>query len=60
MTKITRHPLFVAMAVWGGAHLLMNGYAPDVAFFGGFVVYGLAGAAHQDYRKRAEEGGRLA
>ncbi len=60
MTKITRHPLFVAMAIWGTAHLFMNGYATDVVFFGGFVVYGLAGAAHQDYRKRAEEGGRLA
>lgn len=60
MTKITRHPLFVAIAIWGAVHLLMNGYATDAVFFGGFIVYGLAGAAHQDYRKRTEEGGRLA
>ncbi|RMF20116.1 MAG: hypothetical protein D6760_12300 [Deltaproteobacteria bacterium] len=60
ITKITRHPLFMAMAVWGTAHLLMNGYATDVVFFGGFLVYGVAGALHQDYRKRTDEGDRLA
>ena len=34
-------------------HLLPNGSATDVAFFGGFVFLGLVGARHQDGRKLA-------
>src|SRR5262245_59232249 len=36
MTAVTRHPLFVGMSLWAVAHVLMNGWGPDVAFFGGF------------------------
>lgn len=60
VTRITRHPMLAAFALWAIAHLIVNGYATDVAFFGGMVVYSLAGALHQDARKRATRGEELA
>jgi uncharacterized membrane protein len=54
--KITRHPSFVAFICFGLAHLLMNGWAGDAAFFGGFVVLGIVGGIHQDRRKLKEIG----
>ena len=48
---ITRHPLMMGLALFGLMHLLPNGNAADVAFFGGFAVFALIGAAHQDRRK---------
>lgn len=51
--RITRHPLLMALAVFGLVHLLPNGHAADVAYFGGFVVFSIAGAWHQDQRKLA-------
>ena len=59
LTRITRHPLFMGIALWAFSHLLVNGFATDVVFFGGFLAFSLAGAAHQDARKRAIEGARL-
>lgn len=56
LLRITRHPLFVAFALWASAHLLVNGWATDVAFFGGFMLFALIGAAHQDSRLRREPG----
>ncbi|HKV54828.1 MAG TPA: NnrU family protein [Candidatus Binataceae bacterium] len=54
--KITRHPSFVAIAIFGLAHLLMNGWAGDVIFFGSFPVLGILGGIHQDRRKLRELG----
>jgi len=51
--RLARHPLFTAIALFGVVHLIPNGSATDVAFFGGFAVYSLAGAWHQDQRKLA-------
>ena len=51
--RITRHPLLMAFAIFGLAHLLLNGSAADVAFFGGFVLFSPLGAWHQDQRKLA-------
>lgn len=51
--RITRHPMVMGLAVVFGAHLVPNGSAADVAFFGGFVVFSLLGAWHQDARKLA-------
>lgn len=48
---ITRHPLVMAFVVFALAHLLPNGFASDVAFFGGFAAFALIAAAHQDRRK---------
>ncbi len=49
--RITRHPMVMAFVVFALIHLLPNGFAADVAFFGGFAAFALIGAAHQDQRK---------
>ena len=59
LTRITRHPLFMGFALWALSHLLLNGFLTDVLFFGGMLAFSLAGAAHQDARKRAIEEERL-
>jgi uncharacterized membrane protein len=51
--RITRHPFIMGTALWALLHLLPNGTATDVAFFGGFVIFSLVGAWHQDARKLA-------
>lgn len=59
-TRITRHCFFTGVSLWGLAHLLVNGGAADVVFFGGLALFSLVGALHQDARKRATDGERLA
>ena len=54
--KITRHPSFVAFTLFGIAHMLMNGWAGDVIFFGTFPALGILGGMHQDQRKIRELG----
>ncbi len=54
--KVTRHPSFIAFALFGLAHLLMNGWAGDVLFFGAFPALGILGGLHQDRRKLRELG----
>ena len=49
---VTRHPFLMGTVLFATLHLLPNGSAADVAFFGGFIVLGLVGAWHQDARKR--------
>jgi uncharacterized membrane protein len=60
LTRITRHPLFMPLALIGFGHLLLWGWLTDVAFFGGLAIYTIAGCAHQDARKRQEEHDRYA
>ena len=50
--RITRHPVFMAFAIFGLAHCLVNSSAIDRVFFGGMLVYSLIGCAHQDWRKQ--------
>jgi uncharacterized membrane protein len=50
---LTRHPLMTGFALVGLLHLIPNGAASDVAFFGGLAAFPLIGAWHQDARKRA-------
>jgi uncharacterized membrane protein len=52
--RITRHPLFASLAVFGLAHLLVNGALAGVVFFGGFPLYAWIGARHQDRRLARE------
>ena len=54
--KITRHPSFVAFSLFGIAHILMNGWAGDVIFFGLFPALGIIGVMHHDARKIRELG----
>ena len=51
--RITRHAVFMGMGLWALAHAISTGYASDVAFFGGLVVFVLVGSRHQDRRKLA-------
>jgi uncharacterized membrane protein len=55
--RITRHPMNMALALWGLAHLLANGSVGDVAFFGSFVVVGVLGAYHMDARLKQTKTG---
>ena len=54
--KLTRQPAFVAVALFGLAHMIMNGWLGDLTFFGGFVILGVVGGWHQDQRKIRELG----
>jgi uncharacterized membrane protein len=54
LMRITRHPFLMGAALFGIAHCIPNGWPSDLAFFGGFAVFALAGAYHQDARKRRE------
>jgi uncharacterized membrane protein len=56
--KLTRHPGFVAFTIFGFAHMLMNGWAGDLVFFGTFPVLGVLGGLHQDHRKLRAMGER--
>jgi uncharacterized membrane protein len=58
--RITRHPLFMGIVLWALMHVLVNGYASDVVFYGGFVVFGLLGSWHQDRRQKALPDGAYA
>lgn len=58
--RITRHPLFMGIVLWALMHLLVNGFASDVTFFGGFVLFGLLGSWHQDRRQKALPDGSYA
>ena len=51
--RITRQPLVIGTALLMALHLVANASAADLAFFGGFVVFAVAGALHQDARKLA-------
>ena len=51
--RITRHAVFMGMGIWALAHLVANGFASDVAFFGGIFLFVLVGSWHQDRRKLA-------
>ena len=48
--RLTRHPQNFAFALFGLSHLLVNPYVGDWIFFGGFIVYAVASAIHQDKR----------
>ena len=52
--RVTRHPQNFAFALLGLAHLLANPYVGDWIFFGGFTVYGIVSAMHQDRRLLAK------
>ncbi len=49
--RLTRHPLFMGLGLFGLLHLIPNGNAADVAFFAGFPIFAVLGCRHQDRRK---------
>jgi uncharacterized membrane protein len=55
--RITRHPLFMGVGIFGLLHLLVAPiFASDLAFFAGFPLFALVGCHHQDLRKLATDG----
>ncbi|MBU2643402.1 NnrU family protein [bacterium] len=58
--RITRHPMNMAFALFGLAHLLTNRFAADWFFYSGFVLYGYLGSYHQDRKKMRTAGQPLA
>jgi len=55
--RVTRHPLFMAVGLYGVLHLLVvQVHLSDLAFFGGFPLFAIAGCRHQDLRKLASPG----
>jgi uncharacterized membrane protein len=57
VARITRHPLFMGLGLWGLAHLLLATVnAAELAFFGGFPIFAIVGCDHQDRRKLAASG----
>ncbi|MEM7018222.1 MAG: NnrU family protein [Pseudomonadota bacterium] len=59
LLRITRHPLFMFMALWAFSHMLVNIYMTDWVFFGGIAAFSIIGAMHQDHRKRILEQEKL-
>ncbi|MDD9828328.1 MAG: NnrU family protein [Deltaproteobacteria bacterium] len=56
--RITRHPVVLGAGLLFGLHLVPFGRPADLAFFGGFLIFSLLGAWHQDARKlHAERSG---
>ncbi|MGC9370649.1 MAG: NnrU family protein [Paracoccaceae bacterium] len=49
---ISRHPLFVALALWAGAHLVPNGDLAQAILFGSFLLMALAAIPAFDARAR--------
>jgi uncharacterized membrane protein len=54
--RLTRHGLFMGLALFASLHLLVNGFASDAAFFGGMAVFSVLGSLHQDRRHLATRG----
>ena len=55
--RITRHPAFMGVGLFGLLHLLVASVnAAELAFFGGLPVFALVGCAHQDRRKLVTAG----
>jgi uncharacterized membrane protein len=52
--RITRHPLFMGLGLFGLFHLLTTGTAAGVLFFAGFPIFGVIACQHQDRRKLAD------
>jgi uncharacterized membrane protein len=53
MLRITRHPMLCAFAIWAAVHMLGNGDAASLVFFGAFLVTVAAGMPSID-RKLAD------
>lgn len=53
--RITRHPMLWSFALWALVHMLGNGDAASLAFFGTFLVTALAGMPSIDARLAARD-----
>lgn len=51
--RVTRHPNNTGFILFGLAHMISNPTVGDWTFWGGFVIFGVASALHQDRRSLA-------
>lgn len=59
LTRLTRHPLLAALALWALAHMLANGDLAHVLLFGSFATFALIGPRLIDRRKRSPDWQKL-
>ncbi len=55
ITRLTRHPMLWAFALWAGVHVLGNGDVASMLFFGAFLVTALAGMPSIDAKIAARD-----
>jgi uncharacterized membrane protein len=60
LERVTRHPFFVGLALFMGAHTLLATHRTGAVFAAGFVVLALGGAFMQDRKLLARHGERFA
>lgn len=48
--RVTRHPIFCGLAMWGLGCMLQRGRLIDLVFWGAFPAFYFIGSVHQDYR----------
>jgi uncharacterized membrane protein len=56
ITRVTRHPLLLGVGLWALIHLIANGDAASLIFFGAFAVTALAGTVSIDAKRRRRRG----
>ncbi|MEQ8343992.1 MAG: NnrU family protein [Sneathiellaceae bacterium] len=56
ITRVTRHPMLWAFALWALGHLLANGDLASLLFFGGILVVALNGMPSIDRKRRRSLG----
>lgn len=56
LERVSRHPFFAGVALFGAAHALLATRLAGVAMFGTLALYCVVGAAHQDRRYVAQRG----
>ena len=56
--RITRHPFLWGVLVWSVTHLVLNGDAASIIFFGSFAVLSIAGPPSIDAKRRERFGSR--
>lgn len=56
MLRITRHPFLWGAAIWAGFHLLANGDAASIIFFGTVLILTILGTFSIDAKRRAAFG----
>jgi uncharacterized membrane protein len=54
--RITRHPFFAGMALFGAAHALLASHLVGTVFFGSLALFSAVGAWHQDRKLLARRG----
>jgi len=58
MTRVSRNPFLVGVAVWAAAHLLVNGALSAIFLFGSLLILGVFGPLSIDAKRKRALGAR--